>query len=255
MGLLLDGKSGCVYNLQDRNQQAQKIIQKWAERHRLADVGIGLSGLLPIPGAATAALIGAIAIQGPLIYAPMSKELAVLYKAEVDDHTKRLILDTVVEGAGYDVSIELGVEFMKEIATEIVGELVAGIAVTAIPFVGAIAAAFLDSMVAATLTWRVGTMVSAYYQNGEAWVGNRKETYHVAAKQVGSYSSKVEGRANLDDLSRNNSTIREKQMATVMNFVRMMQKGACSAGQVREALVEGKVPPWILEAVMKKAFA
>jgi hypothetical protein len=40
--------------------------------------------------------------------------------------------------------------------------------------------AALDYVIATAMTWRVGTMVSIYYQNGGNWVGSRKHTFELA---------------------------------------------------------------------------
>ena len=60
----------CVFGLESRNAEAQKVITSYAVKHAAMDVGIGLAGLLPIPGAATAALIAAIVAQAPFDLRP-----------------------------------------------------------------------------------------------------------------------------------------------------------------------------------------
>jgi hypothetical protein len=99
--------------------------------------GIGLVGLIPIPGIATVALISAMLAQAPLIYGPMTRELAVLYNASPDSQTSKMVMETVELGALADV----GVEFLKEIASDLSSEAAAGLALTAIPFLGGILAA------------------------------------------------------------------------------------------------------------------
>jgi uncharacterized protein (DUF697 family) len=48
------------------------------------------------------------------------------------------------------------------------------------PFVGGLVGAALDYVIATAMTWRVGTMVAIYYQNGGKWVGDRKHTLELA---------------------------------------------------------------------------
>lgn len=170
-------------DLEQRNKAAHQVITSYAVKHAAMDVGIGLAGLIPIPGAATAALISAILAQAPLVYRPMTRELATIYNSSPDAHTDKMVTETVEMGALADV----GVEFIKEIATDLISEAAAGLALTAIPFVGGLLAAGLDATIAATLTWRVGTMIAAYYQNGGEWIKSRKNTYSVASETVGSF--------------------------------------------------------------------
>lgn len=241
----------CVFGLEDRNRAAHKVITSYAVKHAAMDVGIGLIGLTPIPGAATAALIGAILAQAPLIYRPMTRELAVIYNSTPDSRTGEIITETVEMGALADV----GVEFFKEIATDLIAEAAAGLALTAIPFIGGFLAAGLDATIAATLTWRVGTMVAAYYQNGGAWIGNRKNTYGIASEIVGSFSPKTDDRADLNDFARRNKTISEKHLNFALSMVEMLKNAALSKSQIRNALQSKQIPSWLIDQALNRAFA
>jgi uncharacterized protein (DUF697 family) len=249
--LVLSGDMpNCVLGLEDRNRAAHKVITSYAQKHAAMDVGIGIAGLIPIPGAATVALIGAIAAQAPVIYEPMAREIASIYNSTLDAQTRRIVTETVEMGALADV----GIEFLKEIATEIISEVAAGTLLTAIPFVGGIAAALLDATIAATLTWRVGTMVAAYYQNGGTWIQNRKHTYELAAKAVDGFSPKTDNRTNLNDFARRNKTISEKHLNFAMAMVEMMKSAALSRNQIRSALEAKLVPSWLIAQALDRAF-
>lgn len=252
---ILEGTPQCVLGLRERNEQAHEIICKYATAHAAMDVGIGLTSFIPIPGAATVALIGAILAQAPLIYGPMTRDLAKIYSASTDEWTKQLVIEAALKGAEYDISIELGMEFMKEIASDLIGEAVAGFAATAIPFLGGLVAAGLDATVAATLTWRVGTMVSAYYQHGEQWVGDRKATYKLATTAVGGYSPKVDSRADLNDLHLKSQPIADKQLAFVMNMIDMLRGAAVTKPNIVASLKSKQVPEWLIATAMERMFA
>ena len=71
------------------------------------------------------------------------------------------------------LAAEFGMEFLKEIATDLLVEGGFGFLLSALPVVGIAASAALDMSIAATMTWRVGTMTSIYFQNGHRWVENR----------------------------------------------------------------------------------
>jgi hypothetical protein len=245
----------CVFDLEARNRKAHSIITRYAGAHAAMDVTIGLTAWIPIPGATTAALIAAICAQAPLIYKPMTRELARIYSSEEDATTDSITKDTVLIGAGLDIAIELGSEFMQEIASDLIFEAGLGLGISAIPFFGALLAAGLDAAIAATLTWRVGTMVSAYYQNGEAWVENRRATYDYAKKFVGSYSPKVENRANLDDFGRQNPAISAKQLAFVLNLIETLRVVAPNREQVSQVLRSRNVPSWLIDEGLRRAFA
>ena len=240
----------CVFDLEARNRKANAIITSYAMKHAATDVGIGVAGFVPIPGAATVALLSAIALQAPLIYTPMTQELAVVYNTSPDSHTKDIIRETVEMGAMAD----LGVEFIKEIALDLIMEAGAGVALSAIPFVGGIFAAGLDATIAATLTWRVGTMVAAYYQNGGAWINSRRHTYELASAAVGGFSPQIEGRADVNDFAQKDKTIAGKHLKFALSLVEMM-KGVMTRGQIRDALQAKAVPNWLIESALKQAYA
>lgn len=209
---------------------------------------------MPIPGATSAALRGAILAQAPLIYKPMTQELAAVYSCSPDQVTSQIQTQAVLIGAGADLAIEMATEFLKEIASEL-GEAAVGLGISAIPFLGALLAAGLDATVAATLTWRVGTMVSAYFQNGESWIGSRKHTYHIAKDMVGGLSPQTENRANLNNIGNVEPGVGEKQLSFVLNLIEMLRTITNNRDQIRSALIERKVPSWLIERALQRAFA
>jgi hypothetical protein len=250
--LVLSGDMpNCVFGLEERNRAAHRVITAYAVKHAAMDVAIGAAGLIPVPGAATVALISAILAQAPLIYGPMTRELAVIYNSSPDSQTEKMVAENVEIGALADV----GIEFLKEIASDLIGETAAGLALTAVPLLGGVLAAGLDATIAATLTWRVGTMVAAYYQNGGTWIDSRKNTYKVASKTVGSFSPKTSDRADLNDFAKRNKTISEKHINFALSLVDMMKAAALSKDQIRSALQYKQVPSWLIDRALSKAFA
>lgn len=172
-----------LYHIDDKNSRAQQIVREYAKLHGVMDVGVGLVSLLP--GAGIPAIISAIALQSSMIYKPMARDLAAVYLRETDSYTDHL--GNIASGT--TVALEFGqefaTEFLLEHAKELLTEAGLGMAATAIPFAGAAAGATLDWLIAQMMTWRVGTMTAIYFQNGAAWIGNRKSTMEVAKRLTG----------------------------------------------------------------------
>jgi hypothetical protein len=209
-----------VLGLDIRNKEAEKIIAQYAKNHRWLDVAVGAAGtLVPVPGAALVAMVACIAAQGPLFYKPMADKLAKVYLGSIDHHTNRLVIEGVFEGAGLDIANEFNAQFFAEIAGELVSELGWGGAVAMVPFIGGIAGAALDALVATTMTWRVGTMISVYFQNGGQWLGSRRETFEVAKDFVGPLSAKAENRVDLNEIGKKNSQVMQHQLNTLKSVV------------------------------------
>jgi hypothetical protein len=64
----------------ERLREADDIVARYTRRHIGIDVVIGVAGLTPIPGAAPAALVASIGLQTPVIYQPMARAIAELYR-------------------------------------------------------------------------------------------------------------------------------------------------------------------------------
>ena len=235
-----------VFHLSERNRQAEKIIKDYALGHAAADVAAGILGTF-IPGGGFLSMVASIAAQAPLVYQPMSQKLASVYRQSPDRVTQGIVQEAAIAGAGLDIMSEFAVEFMTSIAGDLIGELGMGGLATLLPFVGGIAAAGLDAVIAATLTWRVGTMVSIYFQHGGCWIGSQRSTYDRAKTMVGHPS--LSARVNLDNVPGANREILDEQMKFVKQLVFMMHPIA-SHGQIRTALADRGVPAHLVDQAL-----
>ena len=216
--------------LEERNRIAQALIDDYSTRHGLMDVGVGAVGL--IPGAAIPALMTAIAAQAPVIYQPLARKIAKVYLASPDQLAEAqddIIAPGVVEGAIRDVVAEFSITFLSEAAGEILTTLGAGAALTFIPIVGAIAGAALDWTIATRMTQRVGRMTAMYFQNGGAWVNDKKTTFQMA-RETSALTS-----------IRNIPRVRSSLITNLHKIISLM-RGGMSDVQIREALRQQQVP-------------
>jgi hypothetical protein len=250
-------------SLASRNQNAQDVIDAYAGRHAGMDVAVGLVGLLP--GMAIPALVGAIVAQGPIVYRPMARDLAQVYLSESDRNTDRIATGGMVGTAMLDIVSEFGTEFLMEVGHEIVME--AGLGVLGslcVPVIGGVVGAALDYLIANTMTWRVGTMVSMYFQNGSAWLESRKTTYGRAKSLTGGMTQGVrellkaneERKSARVDLSRIPllvPEIGEKQIRVLKPLIEMMQP-AMSRQQIKSALVGQRFPLDIIEIALNRYY-
>jgi len=238
-----------IFNLSERNRQAEQVIRDYARGHAAADIGIGILGTI-VPGATIPALIASIAAQAPAVYQPMTRKLSAIYSAAPDQVTNRVVVEAAVVGGVGDLASEFGREFMGEIALELLGEAGLGAAASAIPFIGGIIAAGLDATIAATLTWRVGTMVAMYHQN-DGWLESRHTTYERAKKMVGGLSPETDNRVNLDDIPSKNQEVLDKQLAVIKELINMMLSVSAGKEQIKAALIERKLPQQLIDLAIK----
>jgi hypothetical protein len=150
------------------------IVERYSKRHMKMDVAIGVAGI--VPGLATASIIGAIAVQGPLVYQPMVREIGKVFEAGFGEPDRRIAAEGNLLGATYDLAAEFGVSFLKESTRELITEHGIALGLSWIPFVGGIVAAGLDVVIARKMTRLVGAMAVLYYENERAWLGSRKKT-------------------------------------------------------------------------------
>ena len=138
-----------IYDLAARNQHARTTIENYATGHALMDTGIGLAGFLPFPGAAPAAILAALAAQIP-VYASLAQDLRSIYPAmPVNLPIRQIGLNLAAASAltvGANVAVQLGMEFLNEIKSEIFEELGWGFAASWIPIIGGFASTMASAL-------------------------------------------------------------------------------------------------------------
>lgn len=254
-----------IFELELRNRAAEAVIKTFATEHALVDVGSGLLFGL-VPGGGVAAILGQMAYSAVRIYPAMIKKLAVIYGAEPDDFTRTVAVAGVVTEGGItaliaevgpevlgnitlDAANEFGTEFFQEIIGELLQESGVAVGLSFIPVVGAVAGAALDAIIGATITWRVGAIVSAYFQYG-GYIGSRKDTYDKVKRYV-NRSVEVSRPGTLDKL-RKIDEIQRKQEAYVRTQFRTLG-GTLSKDQIRDVLVNKQgIPADIVDRVAKE---
>jgi hypothetical protein len=210
------------FDLPQRNSLVMQAITACAAKHAAMDATIGLFGFLPVPGAGPAALVAALIAQVP-VYQSLVTQLAAIYETPHDDIVRGIVnkgmaVDTVAS-IGAELVSEFGVEFFREQAWEILQETSLGFVASFIPILGGFASTGLDVVIAITMTWRVGTMVSIYYQNGGKWVESRRNTYKIAKGLTGGVSAANSGRVDLNSVPWRVKAVGEAQVQQWMRFV------------------------------------
>jgi uncharacterized protein (DUF697 family) len=251
-----------IFELTLRNQAAEEVIRSFAAEHALMDVASGLLlGL--VPGGNVAAIAGQLAYSAVRIYPAMIRKLAVIYGAEPDDFTRSVAATGIVTEAGVaaliarvgpevlghmtlDAVNEFGTDFFQEIIGELLQESGVAVGISFIPIIGAIAGAALDAIIGATITWRVGAVVSAYFQYG-GYIGSRKETYDKVKGYV--RRSPVTSRPGTLDQVSQVGEIRRRQEAYVRIQFRTLID-SLSKAQIRDILVNHQgIPADIVDNV------
>jgi hypothetical protein len=249
-----DSTANTVTRLDERNRIASELISGYANRHAAMDVMVGLVGL--IPGLSIPALAGAIAAQSPVIYQPLAKDLARVYMAEPGDleQAKRgIVHEVATQTSALDIAADFGTEFMLQIASELLMEAGWGVlGAMFIPVVGGAVGAALDYLIATQMTWRVGTMVSIYFQDGGHWVGTQRHTFELAKKMTGSMhvgvSDLLDGkfknhtpRADLNEIRQVVPAVRLNLLRGVRRLVDVL-RAATSDDKIRQILRSQGIP-------------
>ncbi len=250
-----------ISQLENRNRIARDTIKKYADRHAAIDVAIGAAGFF---GFAVPALVLAIGAQSPVIFQPLARELGQIYNATADEETHAIIRENVVVGGLADIAGEFSTEFIASIATELLTEVGFGAAASFIPFVGGVVGAALDYVIATYMTWRVGTTVSIYYQNGGKWVGSRKHTFELAKDITGgiefglsdlvsrfSSGSRPKMDVDLNDISRQIPEVFETQVRNIRPVIAILMQMGGGTEQVRQALISRGVPVPVIDAALR----
>lgn len=248
--------------LEERNRIARDFISSYANKHAAMDVLVGLIGL--IPGAAIPALAGAIAAQSPVIYQPLARDLAKIYMAEPEElegAKKEIVHRVAIQTGVLDIAADFGTEFMLQIATELLMEAGWGVlGAMIIPVVGGAVGAALDYLIATQMTWRIGTMVSMYFQNGGNWIENQRHTFDLAKRMTGSMhvgvSDLLDGkfknhtpRTDLNAIRQEVPAIRQNLLANVRRLVSML-RAATGDDKIRDILRSQGIPVDLIDAAL-----
>lgn len=258
-----------IYELDLRNAAAEAVIKALAARHAAIDAATGMLGcLIPVPGVAAATVVGQLAYQTRFVYPDLVRRLAVVYGTAPDAFTRKVatqatVLETAVDGlvaaAGSELFTHLagqvlngfGTAFLQEIAWDLVRDGGLGAALSSVPIVGALFAGTVDAAMAATMTWRVGAVVSAYFQHG-GYVASRKHTYDLVKRNGMGLSAKFGRPGALTRLRMDIPEIREKHC----DFARMHYRtlnDRLDATQIRELLVTRHgIPADVVDAVSRE---
>lgn len=257
--------SNTVMRLDERNARAQRIIQDYASAHATADVIVGIVGLLPF--AAIPALGVAIAAQAPLFYQPMARDLAAVYTVEESslnkgvEEIRGIVNRELIHTGALDIAAEFGTEFMMQIGHELVMEAGMGVLGSlCVPIIGGLVGASLDYLIANMMTWRVGTMVSMFYQNDGRWLGSQKSTFERAKQLTGGLANSVSEvidakkrqrnvRVDLNSLRNRFPEIAQAQLRSLKPMIEMMQL-AMNHNQIREALKSKGIPVDLIEKAL-----
>lgn len=230
--------------LPKRNKLARETINAYAKKHIVMDVGIGLVGLIPAPGAAVVALGASIAAQVPVVYHPLVRKLGVIYTAPPDElhHVQfDLLPEQIVLNSAADITADFTVEFLVSASWEIYS---AAVATIWFPIVGGVIGAILDYHIAKTMTNRVGRMTALYYLNGERWKnGSLKETHNEA---------KQEAKGNLDDIPGKNPDVRRTMIGKLVMLINMVSRNM-NKDQIREMFKAQQVPDDLIDDAFSAA--
>ncbi len=234
----------------EKERDVEALILSYATGHAAMDVGIGLLGFIPIPGAGLAATVAAIGIQSPAIYKPMAKEIASIYGRNPDRIAGREVERAQTTGAIQDAAVFFGVEFFEEIARELLHELGVGLGLSIIPIVGGFVGIALDIKIAWTLTWRVGLMLALYHENGGKWIKSRKHTYELAKKFVKAGTKDDSPQPRVADFVKSVSEVGNNQGAAVSMLAETLIETGLSKGDVARKLREKGVSSELIARVM-----
>lgn len=235
-----------------KRSTVESTIESWATGHATMDVLIGAAGFLPIPGAGPASMIAAIALQGPVIYQPLAKEIAAIYGRDEDATTKREVVQTAIAGGVLDVAADLGAEFFKEIAGEILRETGLGFFLSFVPVAGGLVSTYLDVKIAWTLTWRVGFMVALYHENGGKWVKSRRHSYDLAKNYMKLRGKNDGPQPQIADFIKSAPEVRTNQEATIAMMAKMLLESGISKDDVARKLRERGVDEEIVTRVLSR---
>lgn len=240
--------------LEARNRQAEARLAWHARKHAIQDGASGGMGAL-IPFASPFVAAGQLAAQAKSLYPTLARELTAIYacpegdfreayKSAQDDERQARAIKRLLEMHKDDLAqLTLALvaafdgEFLIEIARDLAQESAPAALVGMIPFFGAPVAAAFDATLAATMTWRVGSMVALHLQHG-SFVGNRKNSWTLVKNRLVGRSPDWERPQTLTRLRSEIPSVRTKLAADACRHGRLMVRAGLSPVEARIRLAE-----------------
>jgi hypothetical protein len=254
--------------LDDRNEAAAAVTNKYVSRHTKHDLVTGLAGaIIPVPFAEFGAFAEQMYYQATFIYPPMSRELAGVYSVPLktvqrfaaQSFAAEAVLDLAVAEIGpealgelaQEVQQQLGADFFASIWSEILADQGLSATLSAIPIAGAAVSAGLDFFFARVMTKRVATMVSIYCQNGQEFAGDRKATYeHARRLNPKTSPGRMTGRTLRE--AREIPELEDTQVETVVSLIKPLKK-RLDAAAIRSYLDEQEFPADVIDKAMRRS--
>ena len=243
-----------IARLDDRNRIATELIADYANRHAKWDVGFGIASL--VPGLAIPALATAILEETSTVYQPLARDLAKVYTADpskLDKSMEALVGAPSPLTEVFDIGGDFDKDFMISIIDEVIYEAGHGLlGALFVPVLSGSAGAAFDYLASARLTWRVGTMVSIYYQNGDQWIETQQRTWDVAKVLTGTIRGGVDDlirgkfkdpapRVDLSEIRRNVFEVRKNLQANARELANRLKTGPKS-GNAKEMMKARGIP-------------
>jgi len=121
--------------------------------------------------------------------------------------------------------------------------------------VGTIVAGVLDAKIAATMTWRVGLAAAIYYENGCAWLSDRKTTYDRAKLLCGELSAKPSDRYDFSRLTRDLPETFALQTRLLLRYLDLALRWVGIADAVDLICQRQRMDPALIEATLREVRA
>jgi hypothetical protein len=235
-----------------KRTDTEALIRSYAHGHALMDVGIGLAGFIPVPGAGLAAMVATIAAQAPAVYQPMAREIAGIYGRSAGKVEVSEVARGAVSGGVRDVAVDFGVDFFTEIAGELIRELGLGSVLSVIPVLGGFVGMYLDVTIAWTMTWRVGLMLALYHENGGSWIVSRKHTYELVRKRIKADRDQGQPAPTIEQMVAGAPSVAASQETSVSLLARVLLEQGISADDVRRSLIKRGIATELVDSVLKR---
>ncbi len=188
--------------------------------------------------------------QGPVIYQPLARDIAAIYGRKPGKVENEEVIYGALTGGVQDIAVDLGTEFFREIAMELVQDVGLGTLTSIIPILGGIASTAIDSKIAWTMTWRVGLMLALYHENGGKWIESRKHTYELVRRRMKIQSKDGQARPTIRQIVEQNKAVIKNQEASVGLLAQILLDQGFTKDEVRESLTKRQLPRELIDAVL-----
>ncbi len=183
-----------VIRMQTRQAQVKNIVRHYASEQVLRNSALNNPGTFaPLPGANLVTLVATILSQGPTLFQPMAEDIARIYQVAPDNRFFTPSPDNA--GTINDSLRAFSQHLLRQVVKRLLLHYFSALTIERTTNKSLIPDGIIYTIIAVQVTNWMGVMLTAYFENGQQWIGGSPVKTTDVLRYYG------DGDTSIDDIS------------------------------------------------------